>query len=234
MDKLCFCLEVKGADLAGFYAGTPESAWNEASELSRQLHIVYKDKPFHTVLSCPRPARLGRRKPAEMSQPGQFVVMGVSGCGKSSVASMLALKTGGLFLDADDFHPPENKAKMATGTPLNDEDREPWLDALNRELKDQAKQSRTVFLACSALRQVYRTRLSAGLSHLRFIYLRGSPELIRDRLQNREDHFMPPALLASQFALLEEPAHAIVASIDAPLAAIIDQVLSEITSAHGN
>ena len=159
---------------------------------------------------------------------GQFVVMGVSGCGKSSVASMLASRTGGFFLDADDFHPSENKAKMAAAIPLTDDDRWPWLDALNGELKTHAATGRPVFLACSALRQAYRDRLSAGLPALRFIYLKGSKELIRQRMQGRENHFMPSALLESQFATLEEPAQAIVAPIEEPLPVIVETILSQI------
>lgn len=166
-----------------------------------------------------------------MSEPinGQFVVMGVSGCGKSSVASMLASRTGGLFLDADDFHPPENKAKMAAAIPLTDEDRWPWLDALNEELKSQAARRRTVFLACSALKQAYRDRLSAGLPALRFIYLKGSKELIFSRMKSRERHFMPLALLNSQFDTLEEPNNAIVLCIAHSLSEIIETALKAIT-----
>jgi len=161
---------------------------------------------------------------------GQFVVMGVSGCGKSSVAEMLAAETNGLFLDADDFHPPENKAKMAAGIPLTDEDRWPWLDTLNRELKEHAGSTRPVFLACSALRQVYRDKLSAGLPALLFIYLKGSKELIQQRIQSRQNHFMPPALLESQFATLEEPQDAIVVGIEHPLPEIVQAAIKAINS----
>jgi gluconokinase len=157
---------------------------------------------------------------------GPFVVMGVSGCGKSTVAGMLAAHTGGLYLDADDFHPPENKAKMAASIPLTDEDRGPWLDSLNHELKDRSRVEGPVFLACSALRQIYRDRLSAGLPGLRFVYLKGSPELILQRLQGREGHFMPSALLASQFAALEEPAGAIVVGIEDSLQVMVRNALS--------
>ena len=159
---------------------------------------------------------------------GQFVVMGVSGCGKSSVASQLASRTGGLFLDADDFHPPANVAKMAAGTPLTDDDRWPWLDALNQELKTQSETARPLFLACSALRKAYRDRLAAGLPDLRFIYLKGSKELIRQRMQSRENHFMPATLLDSQFAILEEPADAIIAPIEDPIPVIVDRVMQKI------
>ncbi len=158
-----------------------------------------------------------------------FVVMGVSGCGKSSVADLLAKKTGGLYLDADSFHPATNKSKMAAGTPLTDEDRWDWLDALNRELKRQAASAGPVFLACSALRQIYRDRLADGLDDVRFIYLKGSNECIRARLETRQNHYMPPTLLESQFATLEEPEDAILVDIERPLAEIIENILPQLS-----
>lgn len=154
----------------------------------------------------------------------QFVVMGVSGCGKSSVACMLAERTGGVFLDADDFHPPENKAKMSAGIPLQDEDRKGWLATLNRELKERATNEKPLFLACSALRQKYRDQLAEGAPELRFIYLKGSQELILGRLRERKNHFMPPALIESQFATLEEPTEAIIVPIDDPLPEIVEHI----------
>jgi gluconokinase len=157
-----------------------------------------------------------------------FVVMGVSGCGKSSVAARLAAAKDGDFLDADDFHPPANKAKMAAGIPLQDEDRAGWLDTLNEELKSRAANGRDTFLACSALRQVYRDRLSAGLPSLVFIYLKGSREAIRSRLEKRTDHFMPATLLESQFATLEEPMNALTVSIEQPLDQVVEETLSRI------
>ncbi|SRR5579862_4159609 len=155
----------------------------------------------------------------------EFVVMGVSGCGKSTVAGMLASRTGGIFLDADDFHPPENKAKMAAAIPLTDDDRWGWLDALNRKLRSLAAGERTVFLACSALKQAYRDRLRDSLPSLGFIYLRGTKELICGRLRSRENHFMSPALLDSQFATLEEPEDAITVSIDKPASDLVEEIL---------
>ena len=161
--------------------------------------------------------------------PGQFIVMGVSGCGKSSVARLLADRTHGVFLDADDFHPPANKAKMAASIPLTDADRWPWLEVLNRELKTRAESRQPVFLACSALRQVYREKLSAGLPGLRFIYLKGTKEMILERMRRRKNHFMPAALLDSQFAALEEPVDALVASIDAPLTDLVEALLPRLS-----
>lgn len=129
------------------------------------------------------------------------------------MAQMLANATGGDWLDADDFHSAENKAKMAGGIPLTDDDRWPWLDRLNAELRSQAHSGRPLFLACSALKQKYRDRLTVGLPQARFIYLKGSFELIRSRVAQRKNHFMPADLLKSQFADLEEPHDAITLDI---------------------
>jgi carbohydrate kinase (thermoresistant glucokinase family) len=165
----------------------------------------------------------------ESSMNGPYVVMGVSGCGKSSVAAALASRTGGIFLDADDFHPEANKLKMAAGKPLTDEDRWGWLDTLNRELSGRAGDGVPIFLACSALRQIYRDRLSAGLPGLRFIYLKGSMDLIKARMQQRQNHFMPAALLESQFRTLEEPRDAIEISIANEVPVIVELILQQIT-----
>jgi gluconokinase len=145
-----------------------------------------------------------------MQRDSVFIVMGVSGCGKSTIGQDLARATGGIFLDGDDFHSPANKAKMAAALPLTDEDRWPWLDRLNQELRATAGQGQPVFLACSALRQAYRDRLVAGLPQVRFVYLKGPFALMHDRLSQRQNHFMPAALLESQFATLEEPKDALV------------------------
>jgi gluconokinase len=150
-----------------------------------------------------------------------FVVMGVSGCGKTSVAKALAEACSGIYLDADDFHPASNKEKMAAGIPLTDEDRWPWLDTLKGELAKGAASGKPFFLACSALKQKYRDYLSEGTPGLRFVYLKGSFELIRDRMAARKDHFMPLKLLESQFAVLEEPVDAIVLDIARPVAELV-------------
>lgn len=156
------------------------------------------------------------------------VVMGVSGCGKSTVAAALAEKTGGIFLDADDFHPLANRKKMGAGIPLTDGDRWGWLDVLNLELKKLSNETKPVFLACSALREVYRQRLREGLPGLKFIYLKGSKECIVRRLASRTGHFMSPALLDSQFATLEEPHDAIVVDIDQAPSLIIGQLIDKV------
>ncbi len=145
-----------------------------------------------------------------------FIVMGVSGCGKTTLAQKLAAVTGSEWLDADQFHTAENKAKMSARIPLTDEDRWPWLDRLNGELQTFAHAGKTVFLACSALKQVYRDRLAKGLPQAKFIYLKGSFDVIHARLAQRKNHFMPAGLLESQFATLEEPKDAIVLDTSRP------------------
>lgn len=133
------------------------------------------------------------------------VVMGVSGCGKTTLGKRLAERMGCEFLDGDDFHPAANVAKMAAGTPLADEDRWPWLDRLNALLRER----RDAVLACSALKQAYRERLARGLGGCEFVHLKGSIELIRARLEERRHRYMPASLLESQFATLEPPERAI-------------------------
>lgn len=159
-----------------------------------------------------------------------FVVMGVSGSGKSSVARMLAEATGGTFLDADDFHTPENKSKMASGIKLNDTDRWNWLERLNLELRKHAADPYPHFLACSALRKTYREHLAMGLEELKFIYLQGSQDCIHRRMEERKGHFMPTGLLDSQFQTLEEPTseEALIISVENPLLEIITRVLLEL------
>lgn len=153
------------------------------------------------------------------------VVMGVSGCGKSTVGKMLAERLAVPFLDADEFHPPENVAKMAAGIPLSDEDRWPWLARLNAEL--HTKYDGAV-LACSALKESYRRALSQGLADCRFVHLRGDIELIRARLQARQHRYMPASLLESQFAALEPPAQAIDVDIARPPAECVEAVLDSL------
>jgi gluconokinase len=156
-----------------------------------------------------------------------FVIMGVSGCGKSTIAAEMARATGGEFLDADDFHPAANKEKMAAGIPLQDEDRWGWLDVLNAELRSRKDNPQPTFLACSALRRTYRDRLRKDLNTLSFVYLKGSKDLIRSRIESRVGHFMPPALLDSQFMTLEEPTdeEALVLSINQSQKEIVSEFL---------
>jgi gluconokinase len=135
----------------------------------------------------------------------QVVVMGVTGVGKTTVGRLIAQRLGARFVDADDFHPLENVARMHAGIPLDDDDRQPWLAALNAHLKDAERRGDSVVLACSALKSAYRERLREGVLGLRFVHLVGARELIAERLATRSGHYMNPALLDSQFATLERP-----------------------------
>jgi len=135
-----------------------------------------------------------------------IVVMGVSGCGKTSVGRLLAEETGAVFIEGDDHHAPENVRKMASGVALNDEDRLGWLQTLAnliREVRGPA------VMACSALKEDYRKILGEAC----FVYLKGSPELLAERLADRRDHFMPPELLASQLETLEPPESGLILDI---------------------
>ena len=137
------------------------------------------------------------------------VLMGVSGVGKTTIGSALAATLGCDFLDGDDWHPPANVAKMAAGHPLADEDRGPWLDRLNAELRAREARGASAVLACSALKQSYRERLTRGLARFELVFLHGSFDLIDERLRARQHRYMPPALLESQFSALEPPERAI-------------------------
>lgn len=134
-----------------------------------------------------------------------IVVMGVSGCGKTTLAQGIAEAISGHFLEGDDFHPPENKAKMGSGIPLNDEDRWPWLDRLAEESRRVLATGESPVLACSALKQAHRDRLLAGFPQARLVHLRGSFELIKARMDARHHEYMTSDLLQSQFEALEEP-----------------------------
>ncbi|MBV1705548.1 MAG: gluconokinase, partial [Hyphomicrobiales bacterium] len=134
------------------------------------------------------------------------VVMGVSGAGKTTVGRRLAQALGVDFVEGDDLHSPEARAKMAAGHPLTDDDRRPWLDRIGARLADELARGRGVVVACSALRGAYRDRLRAAAgARLRFVHIAADPEAMRARLAARKGHFMPASLVDSQFATLEDP-----------------------------
>jgi gluconokinase len=145
------------------------------------------------------------------------VLMGVSGAGKTSIGEALARELGWRFLDADDYHPVANVAKMARGEPLDDADRWPWLDRLNSILRNEDQ----AVLACSALKEAYRQRLARGIEHIEWVYLKGDLELIRSRLGQRRHRYMPSSLLESQFAALEAPLRAITIDVSADVASCV-------------
>jgi len=160
-----------------------------------------------------------------------LVVMGVAGSGKTTIAKALGDRIGWTFKDGDAFHPASNVEKMRSGYPLTDADRWPWLRAIAAELDRTRDAGEHLVVACSALKRAYRDILIGQRSGVRLIYLKGSRNLILQRLRQRRGHFMPPELLDSQFATLEEPGgdeHAIVADISASVDAIVDDIVRQL------
>ena len=170
------------------------------------------------------------RPPKTDMQSKAIIIMGVSGCGKSTVGGALAQELGSLFFDADDYHPPENVAKMSAGHPLNDEDRVPWLEILHDLINLHIRTGRPMVLACSALKQQYRDQLLDGNPGTKIVYLQGTFELISGRMQAREGHYMRPDMLKSQFEALEEPtqADATIISIELPVKTQVLQIKQEL------
>ena len=156
-------------------------------------------------------------------------IMGVAGSGKTTIGKLLHQKTGIPFFDADDFHPQANKEKMKAGHALTDEDRAAWLQQMNN-LALQQTQSNGAIIACSALKEKYRSVLSNGLTKPVWIFLQGSYETIVERMKNRPQHFMPASLLQSQFDNLEIPAHALSISIEKEPEEIVEIIYTYLIS----
>ena len=160
-----------------------------------------------------------------------YVVMGVSGSGKSTVGKLIAEKLGAHYAEGDSFHPPENVEKMRHGHPLDDSDRAPWLAAMAAAIRDWNAKGETVVLSCSALKRRYRDVLRTG-GDVRFIHLAGEKALIASRLAARKGHYMPATLLDSQFATLEAPDddEAVTVAIDAPAETIAARALKMLSA----
>ena len=157
----------------------------------------------------------------------RVIIMGVSGCGKSSVGEAVSAATGVLYIDGDDLHPPANVEKMRAGIPLTDDHRWPWLDQVAATLHDTAP----VMVGCSALKRAYRDRIRAGAGGpVRFVHLAGARDVIAARMSRRDGHYMPLSLLDSQYAALEAPGtdEALTIDIDQPLDAIVTRILHEL------
>jgi gluconokinase len=148
--------------------------------------------------------------------------------GKTTVGQQLAQRLGIPFFDGDDFHSPDNIAKMQRGEPLTDGDRAPWLESLQHFIESLRNQGQGAVIACSALKATYRQQLSGGSDAVRFVLLTGSYELIRQRLNLRQGHFMTAALLASQFEALEAPADSLVVDVDQTLDAIVQAIVTNL------
>jgi gluconokinase len=163
--------------------------------------------------------------------PCALVVMGVSGSGKSTIADKLAERLGWVFEDGDTFHPASNVAKMRAGHPLTDEDRRPWLQAIADEIDRVCTAGERAVIACSALKHAYREILVHGRNDVRIVFLKGSQQLIADRLAGRKGHFMPAGLLDSQFKTLEPPEqseHPVTVSIDASVDRIVEDIVCQL------
>ncbi|MDQ2859679.1 MAG: gluconokinase [Pseudomonadota bacterium] len=168
--------------------------------------------------------------------PPVLVIMGVSGSGKTTVARPLAERLGWTFKEGDGLHPPANIAKMKAGIPLTDADRAPWLAAIAAWIDGHAAAGHAGVVTCSALKRAYRDRLTDGRPQVRIVFLKGSEPLIAERVAKRTHHFMPPSLLASQFATLEPPTpeeHPIVVDIAQPVAAQVEAIVRALGSTVG-
>ena len=154
-----------------------------------------------------------------------LVLMGVAGSGKSTVGQLLATRLGWQFADADSYHPPSNIQKMRDGIPLDDADRGPWLDHLATLLSSWIQSGVNGILACSALKQTYRQRLQVS-DTVQFVYLKGSPDLLRARLLDRPAHYMKASMLESQLLALEDPTDAYVVDISLAPAEIVEEIVN--------
>ncbi len=157
-----------------------------------------------------------------------IILMGVSGSGKTTIGKRLAAELGWSFHDADAFHPPENIAKMRSGVPLDDDDRAAWLAAMSELIDEALRAQHSFVLACSALKRAYRERLQVNANEVKFVFLKGSYELIAQRMQNRKGHFMPPQLLRSQFETLEAPREALTLDVALSPRKIVRQIIQKL------
>jgi len=172
-----------------------------------------------------------------ITEPVIAVVMGVSGSGKTTVSALLAAALGCQFQEGDDLHPAENVEKMHGGTPLTDADRMPWLHKIAEEIDSWCTRGESGVLSCSALKRSYRDIIIGGRPDVTLVYLRGSYDLIRRRMAARHEHFMPVALLDSQFATLQEPTpdeHPIIVDVGRAPAEVATEIVRQLEERHAN
>lgn len=164
------------------------------------------------------------------------VIMGVSGSGKTTIGEQLAARLGCGFSDADEYHGAANKAKMAAGTPLTDEDRQPWLQAMHEAIAERARQGKDHVFACSALKRRYRDVLSGEVADVRLVFLQGPRDVLEERIANRRGHFFASALLDDQLANLEPPekSEALIMDIRQAPDALVEQIVKALAAAGCN
>ena len=170
---------------------------------------------------------------AAHNRPMSVVVMGVSGSGKTTVGKLLAERLGWQYQEGDALHPPENVAKMSAGTPLTDADRIPWLHRIAARIDDWRSRGESGVVTCSALKRAYRDIIIGNRPDVGLVHLKGSRELIGQRMAARKGHFMPAALLDNQFATLQEPApdeRAIVVDVGGTPAEIVDEIVRRLAA----
>lgn len=170
---------------------------------------------------------------AAHNRPMAVVVMGVSGSGKTTVGKLLAERLGWQYQEGDALHPPENVAKMSSGTPLTDADRLPWLRRIAEKIDDWRARGESGVVTCSALKRAYRDIVVGDWPDVRLVHLKGSRDLIGRRMAARKGHFMPAALLDDQFATLQEPTpdeRPIIVDIAGAPAAIVDEIVRRLQS----
>jgi len=181
---------------------------------------------FLCGLAAPAVRYTGNSTPQEVNL--FIIIMGVSGCGKTTIGTMLAEQLGCRFYDGDDYHPPANIAKMASDIPLDDADRAGWLAALAAIIQEGLAIGENGVMACSALKEKYRWVLRVDPAKVRFIYLKGSYELILSRMKTRDAHYMKPEMLRSQFEALEEPREALTMDVSLSPDQIVQTILKGI------
>lgn len=150
------------------------------------------------------------------------------GCGKTTIGRLLSSRLGWRFADGDDYHSKENREKMKAGIPLDDDDRLPWLQTLHAVLQDAVAKNENMILACSALKRSYRRRLGINQQTLRSVFLKGTTELLEQRIAARTHAYMNTSLLKSQLETLEEPETGLIVNIDASPGAIIEEIVREL------
>lgn len=205
--------------------GWRDSASNRMRQRAREWGLA--DRPIETMfdlMDFDEGRDPVKRRAWELRDPIVIVLIGVAGSGKTTIGLQLASALGWPFRDADEFHPAENIAKMSSGQPLTDRDRAPWLAAIRAYIEGTVARGESAVLTCSALRETYRQTILADPQRVKLVHLAGNYDLILERLQQRQGHFMKADMLKSQFEALEPPKDALVVDIALPPEAIVAEI----------